>query len=148
VEKQRREELTLPDVGKRTEQTTPEMGAARTRPWGRDVGLGEDTNELDLLQRRLKSCSRAEVLSASDLGKRPVGQWASAGARDFSRSTFIPSSSPAHPNRVPACPIGSSAARASISHAAFPRAAFPARRLVASSLSGRGAGLPRASAFA
>jgi hypothetical protein len=52
VEKQRREELTLPDVGKRTEQTTPEMGAARTRPWGRDVGLGEDTNELDLLQRR------------------------------------------------------------------------------------------------
>jgi hypothetical protein len=121
VEKQRREELTLPDVGKRTERTTPDMGVARTQPWGRDVGLGEDTDDLDLLQRRLKSCSRAEVLSVSDLGQRPVGRRASAGARDFSRSAFILSSSPAHPNRVPVCPIGSSVRRAHPSPALLSR---------------------------
>ena len=123
----------MPSVGKRIERTTPEMGAARARPWGRDVRLGEETDELDLLQRRLESAVGGRRASVWRRRASRVGLRASVGGRRREvSSAFIPSS--------PAPRIGFRTARASISRAAFPRCLS---RPVAGSLSGRGAGLPR-----
>jgi len=115
---------TLPSMGKRIERTTPEMGAARARPWGRDVGLGEETDELDLLQRRLESAVGGRRASVWLRRASRVGLRAAAG----SLFCFYPLLSRT-PNRVPhgARPIGTSARRAHPS----PALPFPPGRWLA-----------------
>ena len=124
----------MPSVGKRIKRTTPEMGAARARPWGRDVRLGEETDELDLLQRRLESAVGGRRASVWRRRASVCGRRAAAG----SLFCFYPLLSRA-PNRVThgARPIGTSARRAHPS----PALPFPPGRWLAERL--RSAGLPR-----
>ena len=123
----------MPSVGKRIERTTPEMGAARARPWGRDVGLGEETDELDLLQRRLESAVGGRRASIWRRRASRVGLRASVAGRWWEvSSAFIPAS--------PAPRIGFRTARARLElpHGArihlprcFPALPFPPGRWLA-----------------